>query len=325
MENKEAVYNKLISNIASNGAEYEKEIQEWLNESDENKTIYQDMLNIWLITGSFPERFSPDRSKGWLKVQRHIHIQKRKNYLYYRIAQVAAAIIIVFLSIWTGTKLNNWEQKPQYAEVFSLAGQKTRVLLPDSSIVLLNGNSQIRFNRNFNGRKRIVELTGEGFFEVHKDLSRQFVVSTAELDIKVFGTSFNVKAYSDDQEVEVGLNKGSISIDRDEKEIVKLIPGQLATFDKHQLKLKVEKKDVEIVSAWTRDELVFEEATLEEIAKYLERWYGVNIHVAPELLNAELLTFKVKTESLNELLKLINLLRPIKYQIDGKQVKIDKP
>jgi ferric-dicitrate binding protein FerR (iron transport regulator) len=324
MRNFGPVYYKIIRNISTNGLEYENEIQEWLNESDENKNIYQDLLNVWLITGSFPERFIPDRSKGWQEIHRHIHLQKNKSFLYRRITQVAAAIIIVFLSVWTGTKLNNRDQAPQYAEVFSLAGQKTRVLLPDSSVVLLNGNSQVRFNRNFNENKRIVELIGEGFFEVHKDLSRQFIVSTTELDIKVFGTSFNVKAYADDQEVEVGLKNGSISIDRDEKEIVKLIPGQLATFDKQQLKLNVAKKDIEVVSAWTRDELVFEEASLDEIVKYLERWYGVNIHIDPELLNGELLTFKVKTESLNELLKLINLLRPIKYQIDGKQVNIAK-
>jgi ferric-dicitrate binding protein FerR (iron transport regulator) len=325
MGNQEPIYYKLIRNIASNGAEYENEIQKWLNESDENKTVYRDMLNVWLITGSFPERFSPDKSKGWKKVKQHIYLQKKKHFLYRRFTQVAAAIVIVFMSIWTGTKLNNLDQRPQYTEVFSLAGQKTRVLLPDSSVVLLNGNSQVRFDRNFNGHRRIVELIGEGFFEVHKDLSRQFIVTTSELDIKVFGTSFNVKAYADDQQVEVGLKNGSISIDRNNKEIVKLIPGQLATFNKKQLKLNLEKKDIEVVSAWTRDELVFDETTLGEIVKYLERWYGVNIQADSVLLDGELLTFKVKTESLSELLELINLLKPIKYHIDGKQVIIAKP
>jgi hypothetical protein len=71
--------------------------------------------------------------------------------------------------------------------------------------------------------------------------------------------------------------------------------------------------------------MVFEEDSLEEIIKYMERWYGVNIQIAPELLDGELLTFKVKTESLSELLKLINLLKPIQYNINGKQVIITKP
>jgi len=323
MENQVPVY-KIIRNIASNGAEYANEIREWLDSSDQNRTVYQDLLNIWQITGSFPERFSPDRPKAWQKVQQHIHFQKRKYFLYRRIAQIAAAIIVVLLSVWTGSELDRRKQKQQFTEVFSPAGQKTRITLPDSSIVLLNGNSQIRYSRNFNEDNRSVELKGEGYFNIHKDLSRQFIVSTSVLDVKVFGTSFNVKAYENDQTVEVGLKTGKVEIDRNKQEIVQLMPGQVATFDKKEQKLAVGDRDVNLISSWTQDEMVFEEDPLEEIIKYMERWYGVEIHVAPELLDGELLTFKVKTESLNEMLNLINLLKPIKYQIDGKQVIITK-
>ena len=137
--------------------------------------------------------------------------------MYRRIAQIAAAIIVIFLSVWTGTELDNWKQNPQFTEVFSPAGQKTRIILPDSSVVLLNGNSQIRYNQNFNKDNRNVKLKGEGYFEVRRNLSKQFVVSTSELDIKVFGTSFNVKAYGNDQSIEVGLTTGHIGIDRNKK------------------------------------------------------------------------------------------------------------
>lgn len=324
MENQVPIHN-IIQNIASNGVEYAKEIREWLDDSNENKKVYQDLLEIWQVTGSFPERFSPNRPKAWLKVQQHIHSPKRKYFLYRRIGQIAAALIIVFLCVWAGTGLDNWKQKSQYTEVFSPAGQKTRIILPDSSIVLLNGNSQIRYSRNFNDENRNIELKGEGYFDVRKDLSRQFIVRTSELDVKVFGTSFNVKAYENDNTVEVGLKNGKIGIDRNEKIIAQLTPGQVATFDKTEQKLDVGKMDINLVSAWTKDEMVFEEDSLEEIIKYMERWYGVNIQVAPELLDGELLTFKVKTESLSELLKLISLLKPIQYNINGKQVIITKP
>lgn len=324
MENQVPVY-KIIRNIASNGAEYAKEIREWLDDSNENRTVYHDLLNVWQVTGSFPERFSPNRPKAWQNVQQHIHSQKRQYFLYSRIAQIAAAIIVVFLSIWSGTKLDHLNQKPQYTEVFSPAGQKTRIILPDSSIVLLNGNSKIRYSQNYNEDNRKIELVGEGYFDVRKDISRQFIVNTSELDVKVFGTSFNVKAYEDDQTLEVGLKNGKIGIDRDGKKIVQLTPGQMASFDKKEQKLDVVKMDIDLVSAWTREEMVFEEDSLEEIVKYMERWYGVNIQVAPELLDGELLTFKVKTESLNELLNLISILKPIKYHIDGKKVVISKP
>lgn len=324
MENQIPVY-KVIRNISSNGLEYASEISRWLDDSNDNKKVYQDLSNIWQITGSFPDRFKPDRPKAWQKIHQHINSQKRKYFLLQRIGQIAAALILVFFSIWTGTKFDHLKQRNQYTEVFSPAGQKTRIVLPDSSIVLLNGNSQIRYNRNFNEDNRKVELKGEGYFDIRKDLSRQFIVSTSQLDVKVFGTSFNVKAYEDDQDVEVGLKNGKIGIDRDEKELVQLTPGQVANFDKKERKIEVGKMDINLVSAWTREEMVFQEDSLEEVIKYMERWYGVDIKVAPELLDGERLTFKVKTESLNELLKLINILKPIKYHIDGKQVVISNP
>lgn len=324
MENQIPV-NKIIRNIASEGAEYADEIRKWLDDSIENRNVYQDFLNIWQVTGSFPKRFSPNKTRVWHGIQQHIHSQKRKYFLSRRIAQIAAAVIIIFLSVWSGTQLDNLNGKNQFTEVFSPAGQKTRIILPDSSIVLLNGNSQIRYNKNFNEDERIVELKGEGFFDVHKDLSRQFTVSTPELDVKVFGTSFNVKANENDETIEVGLKTGKIGIERNEKQIAQLAPGQMATFDKKELKLDVGRINMNLVSAWTQEEMVFEEDSLKEIVKYIERWYGVDIQVAPELLDGELLTFKVKTESLSELLNLINLLKPIKYHIDGKQVIITNP
>jgi transmembrane sensor len=317
---------KVIQNIVSEGIEYADEIKEWLNESDENKKIYQDLLKVWQLTGSFPKWFNPDREKAWKNVQKYIHPSKRKTVLYRRILQIAASIIVVFISIWSGSKLDNRIRESQYTVIYSPTAQKTRIVLPDSSIVLLNGNSEIRYNQNFNESSRRVELKGEGFFEVRKNLLKRFIVSAEGIEIKVFGTVFNVKAYNDDRSVEVGLINGRVSIDRDKNEIVKLTPGQIAVFDKKDQKLNVKKANIDLVSAWTREEMIFEESTLKEIAKYIERWYNVDIQISPELLSdKELLTFKVKTESLNDLLALINLLKPIKYHIDGKHVFITKP
>ncbi|HBL74143.1 MAG: hypothetical protein A2W90_22450 [Bacteroidetes bacterium GWF2_42_66] len=323
MENKVPVY-KIIRNIASKGAEYADETREWLDGSNENKQIYQDLLNLWQVTGAFPGRFHPDRPQAWRKVQKQIHARERKYFIYRRVAQIAAAIVIVFLSVWTGTKIDNLAQ-PNYTEVISPAGQKTRIILPDSSTVLLNGGSRIRYSQNFSKQNRNVELQGEGYFDVRKDLHRQFIVNTSGLNVKVFGTSFNVKAYENDPLIEIGLKSGSIGIDRDNTEIVQLVPGQVATFNKNEKQLNVVKMNVDLVSAWTRDEMIFEENSLEEIVKYMERWYGVNILLAPELQDGELLTLKVKTESLQELLEMINLLKPIGYKVDGKQVIITKP
>lgn len=315
---------KIIRNLASNGEEYAEEIREWLNESRENIDIYQDILNIWQVTGTFPERFFPDRNKAWQNVQQKISFQNRKYILYRKITRIAAAVTILLLSVWAGTRFDNWKQ-PVYSEIISPPGHKTRIILPDSSVVLLNSGSRIRYSQNFSEHDRNIYLEGEGFFDIRKDLTRKFIVSTSTLNIKVFGTSFNVKAYETDQSIEVGLKNGRIRIDHDQKEIVQLEPGQVAIFNKNSKELKVDKMDIDLVSAWTRDEMVFEENTMAEIVKYLQRWYDIEIKISPDLLNEDLFTFKLKTESLRELLGLINIIKPIKYQINGKRVLITKP
>ena len=151
MEEQVSMY-KMIQNIASNGAEHAEVIREWLGRSDENKKIYQDLLNIWQVSGKFPERFSTDRQKAWQKVRKQIHVQKNIRRLYQKIVQIAAAIVVVILSIWTGTKLDN-PREFGYTEIISPAGQKTHVILPDSSTVLLNGDS-------VSGTVRILTNTG---------------------------------------------------------------------------------------------------------------------------------------------------------------------
>ncbi|MGQ8335338.1 FecR family protein [Sunxiuqinia sp. A32] len=324
METKIPFY-KIIQNISSQGIDNKDEIKEWLNCSSENKKVYRDLKDLWQVTGSFPERFSPDRIKAWKKVKRHIHSQKSKNIIIIRFAQIAAAIVLVFLSIWVGTEIGDRGHSPLFTEVIAPKGQKTSIILPDSSSVLLNGGSSVRYSNDFNESDRHIVLQGEGYFDVRKNLKKQFVVHTTDIDVKVFGTSFNIKAYGDDQTIEVGLKKGSIGIDRNGKEILKLDPGQLATFDKEEKKLDIQTFDIAVVSAWTKNELVFEENSIEEIFKYLERWYGVEFEVSPDVLSEDRLTFKVKTESLSETLTYLGILKPIKFQIDGKHVIISNP
>ena len=316
--------NKIIQNIVSGNRKYADEICDWLSESDDNRKIYQNFFELWQITGSFPESFVPHRKAAWQNVRKHIYSRKKKLLFYREIIKIAAMIVVVISCIGIGTKLGNFK-KPCYSEIIALSGHKTKVILPDSSVVMLNGGSVLKYNLNFNEDNRIVELQGEGYFDVRKDLSNRFIVRTSELSVKVFGTAFNVKAYSDDVNVEVGLKRGNIEIDRNKKKIVHLIPGEVAIFNKNAKELKISKMDVNLISAWTRNELIFDEDSLSEVIKSMERWYGVDINVAPELIDGERYTFKVKTESLRELLKLINLLNPINYKINGKEVLITKP
>jgi ferric-dicitrate binding protein FerR (iron transport regulator) len=212
-----------------------------------------------------------------------------------------------------------------YTEILSPAGQKTQIMLPDSSIVHLNGATTIRYNNAFDEENRYVELEGEGYFDVRKNTHKAFIVHTRELDVKVYGTSFNVNAYYDDKTVEVGLKHGSVGIEQNNREVLRMEPGQLAIYNKESDQFKVNNEDINMISAWTNNELVFDEKPFNLICKYLERWYGVDITLSSDLVDNEKYTFRLKTESLHEVLNLINELKPINYEIRGEDVKITKP
>ncbi|WP_163711301.1 FecR family protein [Mangrovibacterium lignilyticum] len=312
----------IMQHIASGGKEYSGEAKTWVEESEANKKTFDDLSLIWKLTGKFPERYTPNKDLAWSKIKGRIKQPKPKFNLYRRVAQIAAAVLVAALCVWSGAEFKDAFNQPRYTEVISLAGQKTKVMLPDSSVVQLNGNSQLRYSSDFSKADREVELKGEAYFDVTKDKHHRFVVHAGDLDVKVYGTSFNVKAYDTDALIEVGLKHGSVALEKNNSEVLRLVPGQLAKYDAAKDKVNVSEVDIDLVSAWTRNEMIIEELPLQEIILYLERWYGVQIKASPELLDGELFTFKVKTESLHEVIEMLSVLKPIKYNIDGELVTL---
>ncbi|PTN10126.1 FecR family protein [Mangrovibacterium marinum] len=267
----------------------------------------------------------------WNKIQKRLlhqsqsDLKKKTVYLQYF---KYASVVLLFLTLGITTYFlatDTNQSSDFYTEVSAPAGQKTQIMLPDSSVVRLNGGTMLRYNNSFGAENRFVELDGEAYFDVRKSSRKAFIVHTRELDVKVYGTSFNVNAYANDHTVEVGLKHGSVGIEQNKQEVLRIKPGQLVTYSKEANRFRVNNADISMISAWTNNELVFDEKPFNLICKYLERWYGVDIALSNELIDNQKYTFRVKTESLHEVLELIRELKPINYQIDGETVKITKP
>lgn len=290
--------------------------------NDEKTAWEQDALEGEMLLES---QYQWNKIQKKLLLQSQADLQKKSYYLrYFKYASIVLLLLTMGVSSFF-LATNTDRGGDFYTKVLAPAGQKTQIMLPDSSVVHLNGGTTIRYNNSFGEENRYVELEGEGYFDVRKNTHKAFIVHTRELDVKVYGTSFNVNAYNDDKTVEVGLKHGSVGIERNDQEVLRLEPGQLAVFSKDNRQFAVQHGDMNMVSAWTNNELVFDEMPFNSICKYLERWYGVDITLSNELVDTQKYTFRVKTESLHEVLELINVLRPINYNIDGKHVKIIKP
>ncbi len=307
-------------------AEELAKLEQWLAENKENEILLADAFNVYTVTDSVPEPMSPDLEKAWQRINRRI-AQRRLPLKQWALkikyaAAIAAILFIGFLSSWFLLGVKNNQILQQQTEVVTPMGQKSMVVLPDSSIVWLNSGSSLKYNGSFNVKEREVVLTGEAYFEVHKNTSKKFRVKTGILYVDVYGTAFNVKNHNDDKFQEITVAEGRVGIAGKSGEIRQLTRGEQAVLDKASNKIAFTKNVPGIISAWKNDELIFDNTPLEEAIKYLERWYGVHITIDNAMKGKHSYTFKVKTESFREMLEMMKVMTPLEYEINGKEVKI---
>jgi len=313
-----------IQNKLRNPNEPEDEtLQNWLNEDPENKAVLDDLKVIYSITGNAPESYVPQKEQAWERIINRISIKNQPSRLIRFMLRVAASILLVAFGVGGGYLIQNRHSANSFTEVYSPYGHKTMVVLPDNSEVWLNGDSRIKYNTDFSS-SRNVELWGEALFKVSKNPRKLFTVKSKDLRIEVYGTTFNVQSYNEDIVSEIALVEGSVGLFHDEQLLKKMIPGEVIAYDSRANKFSSQQGNISQITSWRADELIIENETFESMVKYLERWYGVEITLDQSLKQNLRLSFKVKTESLLELLSIIDHITPVMYEINGKQVKITK-
>jgi transmembrane sensor len=303
------------------------EINYWLDEDVENIEVLNEVYNIYSISTVLPAPLNPDTSKAWHKVDKKISskkfLQKSSQYRFRYISIVAALVVfgLMFTSI-----INNYVRDNQFSRQFTKIvtqpGQKTNVVLPDGSVVWLNSASSLKYQSDFNLSDRQVTLSGEAFFKVQKDQSRRFRVKSGSLNIDVYGTSFNVKNYSDGDFQKVTVAEGIVGISSNSEDIRRITKGDQAILNKASGKITFTKDDPSLVTSWTNNELIFRDTPIDEVMKALESWYGVEIIIDKQMIGGHNYTFKIKIESFKEVLEMMQVMTPFEYKIDGKEVEI---
>lgn len=161
-------------------------------------------------------------------------------------------------------------------------GQLFKIMLPDGTKVWMNANSSLSYPSKFAGSERLVELHGEAYFEVTKNPEQPFVVKTAEQQIKVLGTHFNISAYDNDIATQTTLVEGKVEVQQQQQKIV-LLPNQQAiskgtTFNKKNV-------DATEYITWRDGYFTFHNATANEIMQQLARWYDLNVRLDNSEIN----------------------------------------
>ena len=204
------------------------------------------------------------------------------------------------------------------------AGQRANLTLADGTNVWLNARSEMRYPAVFTGNKREITLDGEAYFEVAKDSLNRFVVQAGDLAVEALGTSFNVKAYEEDNQAVVTLFQGKVktSVGRDE---AFLLPDQAVTYLKNKGQLKKSTlNDAYRACLWRNNELAFNDEALSEIAVLLNRMYNIQVVFKSEKVKALRFTGVITNNSLDNIIELISLTSPIIYTSKGDTIIIDE-
>lgn len=198
--------------------------------------------------------------------------------------------------------------------------------LEDGTNVWLNAGSKLRYPITFSKEMRSVHLEGEAYFEVSKDITRQFIVTTTTGEITVLGTSFNVKGYSEDKMVYTTLAEGSVSFrETGSKEYIILAPGQQLSYNAVTGSTEVQSVNIKNYISWKDKLFTFEELTLEEIMTNLSRWYDVEVTYESNDLRKLLFSGNLdKYSNINAFFNLFEAGANIRFEADNKKIIIKK-
>ncbi|WP_236975869.1 FecR family protein [Membranihabitans maritimus] len=312
------LYKKFLENRISE-AEY-KELMEWVQQSENTGQLRKYMEKYWELEDLTVE----ERGINWEKFVSKVEgkdddreVQSKKS-LMPKIWYYAAASLVILISIGYGLSQFTGTDIVEYRTGF---GETQNIVLEDGSTVILNANSTLSWNGSWEREEiRNVELKGEAFFDVvHLEEDIAFEVKTNELKIKVLGTSFNVNSRRDVTDVFLQSGKIELNLDRQEENILSMVPGDRVDYSKKSntlVKEKVEEIDESI--DWVNGVLRFEEVKVDEMFKKMEDLYGKKFIIDDKKLLSRKMFAGIPFEDWEVALEAVELSLGVKFEENEK-------
>lgn len=204
-----------------------------------------------------------------------------------------------------------------YNTISTPIGGQYQVILPDGTKVWLNAASSLRYPTSFTGKQRMVELTGEAYFEVTKNAAMPFNVHVNKLDVKVLGTHFNIMAYGNEPVVKTTLLEGSVQLNSGQTTNT-LKPGQQGVLNSNN-EIKVFNVDAEHYIAWKNGYFDFKRSSIREIMNQLARWYDVDVVYSGNIPDDEFVGKIQRSAKLSEVLHILELSK-VNFKIEQKKI-----
>lgn len=312
-----------------------QELEEWVAASAENERYFMQRQEIWFSAVAAKEEAVYNKRKAFEQFKDKVvatqAIKRKDSRKVFRLsawwryaAGVALLCLISYFSYWKGAD----GVKEGFADIVVEAplGSRTKLSLPDGTLVWLNAGSRMTYSQGFGVENRKVELSGEGYFEVKRNEEVPFLVKTSSLQVKVLGTKFNFRDYPDDAEAIVSLSEGKVALSnllKKEKDAF-LSPDERVVLNKKNGSMQVEASTVSNALEWTNGYLFFDEELLPDVAKELERSYNVKIRIVGDSLKTFRFygNFVRREQSIREVLEVLAATRKIRYTMEGRNITL---
>ena len=339
-------------------------LKKWVTESPENKKYFNEMRYVWISSGN--DNRKKGSGRNILELLNEIPLSGKKKSLSFNTwLKIAASwTIIITLSGLLGWYLRG-DQEQHEAEpsllqsntttVQTKLGSQSMVDLPDGSTVWINAGSKLTYNDSYNEEDREVSLIGEACFDVKTNAEKPFIVKVGDLSVKALGTTFNIKAYPEDQVITTTLVKGKVVIEgtdvNDEKFSITMKPNENITYltsmksvkeqpeaiinpTKHikpekAVELKIPEKVIiadnikpELYTSWKDESWIIEKQLLGNLIKDLERRYDVEILFGSDNISDYHFSGTIQRETIEQVMKILQRTIPLHYIINKSTVTI---
>jgi ferric-dicitrate binding protein FerR (iron transport regulator) len=227
----------------------------------------------------------------------------------------------------------------------TVRGEKSTFIMEDGTRVTLNADSKLEYAANFPEKSREVYLTGEAFFDVHSDANKPFIIHTANMNVKVLGTAFNIKSYPDEASTEATLLRGSIevTVPSNPSERILLKPSQKLVIHNAENHDSTKTRSVAVKNiypalttmtyfqqrdtmimetSWLQNKLVFQDEDFESLAKRMERWYNISIRFSKTGSRQLRFTGILEGETIAEALHALHMTENFNYRIEDSTIVI---
>ncbi|EDM36953.1 putative anti-sigma factor [Pedobacter sp. BAL39] len=309
----------------------------------------RELVEAWLMNDdvewSYPEHVSLDHleNKGWEKLSGRFKFQQQstaplaeqtntpvvstfdtKRKKWSTSLGIAASLLLIAAAGYFFLNFQRYKNSPavQYRQVAAKNGEKVTLKLPDGTLVHLNSGSTVRFPNRFPDTARMIDFSGEAFFDVAKDPSKPFYISTRNTSIKVLGTHFNLRCYPSEIFTAVVVAEGKVRfmgpkghahliLTANQMGLFSTPPVHDATSTGNMVKTNVYANKY---TSWKEDQLILDNMTVEEILPVLERWYNVEVEIKNNRLIKERYTGSFLKPALTDVLESISFALKCHYK-----------